>query len=86
MVKLKLRERNLGRVFNSRLGCAYLYRAIAYIAKWPNLKVKTKSKHLSGFLPLAFALPNGPISVMSPKVEKASTSTVAVAGIKKILC
>jgi hypothetical protein len=45
MVKIKLTGRNLGRVFKSKIGHAF-DRATAYIAKWPNLKLKTQPKQL----------------------------------------
>ncbi len=57
MDKLKLTGPNMGRVVNSRLGCACASCAIANITKWPSLKLKTWPKQLLGFLPLAFALP-----------------------------
>jgi len=59
MDKLKLRGPNLGRVFNSKLGRAFVYAIcyIAYITKWPYLKLKTQPKQLLGSLPLAFVLP-----------------------------
>ncbi len=57
MDKLQLTGRNLGRVFNSRLGCAWIRRSIAYITKQSNLKLKTRPKQLLGYLPIAFALP-----------------------------
>ncbi len=57
MDKLNLTERNLGRVFNSRLGHACISRAMAYITKQPNLKMKTWPKQLLGSLRLAFMLP-----------------------------
>ncbi len=43
--------RNLGRVFNSRLGRAWICRSIAYITKQSNLKLKTRPKQLLGFFP-----------------------------------
>ena len=55
--KLKLTGRNLGQVFNSRLGRACIGHAIVHIAKQPNLKLKTQPKQLLGSLTLAFALP-----------------------------
>jgi hypothetical protein len=57
MDKFKLTGQNLGRVFNSRLGRACMFRAIAYITKQPNLKLKTWPKQLLGSLLLAFELP-----------------------------
>ncbi len=57
MDKLKLARRNLGQVFNYRLGHAWIGHAIVLITKQPNLKLKTQPKQLLGSLPLAFALP-----------------------------
>ncbi len=57
MDKIKLTGRNLGRVCNSKLRHVCIRHAIAYITKWPNLKLKTRPKQLLGSLPLAFALP-----------------------------
>jgi len=57
MDKLNLTGRNLGRVFNSRLGHACICHAIACITRRPNLKLKTRPKQFLGSLPLAFALP-----------------------------
>jgi len=58
MDQLKLTGRNRGRVFNSRHGRACICRAIAYVTKQPNLKLKTQPEQLLGSLPLAFALPS----------------------------
>ncbi len=58
MDKLQLTGQNLGRVFNSRLGCASICRSIAYITKQPNLKLKTRPKLLLGSLMIAFVLPD----------------------------
>ncbi len=55
--KLKLTGQNLGRVFNSRLGHACICRAITWITKRPNLKLKTRLKQLLVSLPLAYELP-----------------------------
>jgi len=55
MDKLKLTGRNLGRVFNCRLGRACIGHAIVHVTKQPNLKLKTRPKQLLGSLPLAFA-------------------------------
>ena len=57
MDKRKLAGLNLGRVFNSGRVHACICRAIAYITKRPNLKLKTQPQQLLGSLPLAFALP-----------------------------
>ncbi len=57
MDKLKPTGQDLSRVFNSRLGCACICRAIAHITKRPNLKVRTWPKQLLGSLLLAFVLP-----------------------------
>jgi len=57
MDKLKLIGYNLGCVFNSRARHACICRALACIAEWPNLKLKTRPKQLLGYLLLAFALP-----------------------------
>ncbi len=46
---------NLDQLFNSRLGCACVCCAFAYLIKRPNLKLKTWLKQLSGYLPQAFA-------------------------------
>jgi hypothetical protein len=46
MDKLKLAGLDLGQVFITRLGHACIYRAIAYITKQPNLKLKTWLKQL----------------------------------------
>jgi hypothetical protein len=54
--QLQLTGRNLGRVFNSRLGHACMCCAIAYIIKQPNLNLKNGARQLLGSLPLAFAL------------------------------
>jgi hypothetical protein len=56
MDKLKLKGRNLGRVFNSRLGRVCVYSTIACITKRPNFKLKPWSKQLLGSPPLSFAL------------------------------
>jgi len=56
MEKLKLTRQNLGRVFNFRFRRACVCRAMAYITKRLNLKLKTQPKHLLGSLQLAFAL------------------------------
>jgi hypothetical protein len=53
MDKLKLTGRKLGRVRT----CFCICRAVAYITKWPNLKLQTQPKQLLGYLPLAFVLP-----------------------------
>ncbi len=58
MDKLHLTGQNLGRVFNSRLGCAWICRSIAYVTKQSNLKFKTRPKQLLGSLLTAFALPS----------------------------
>ncbi len=57
MDKIMLTGQNLGRVFNSRLGRACIHHAIVHITKQPNLKLKTWSKQLLGYIPLAFVLP-----------------------------
>ncbi len=54
MDKLKL----TGQIFNSRLRRACICHAIAWITKWPNLKLKTRPKQLLGSLLLAFVLPD----------------------------
>jgi hypothetical protein len=56
MDKLKPTGGNLGRVFSSRLGCACISRAIAYITKQPNLKLKTQPKQLLS--PVSFIAPH----------------------------
>jgi hypothetical protein len=45
MDKLKLPGQNLGRVFNSRCGCARLCIAITLITKQPNLNLKTQPEN-----------------------------------------
>ncbi len=57
MDKLKLTRQNLGRVFNSRLGRAFIGHAIVQTTKQPDLKLKTQAKQLLGSLQLAFTLP-----------------------------
>ncbi len=63
MDKRKLTGRNLGRVYNSRLGLVCICLATAYITKRPNFKFQLKvrlfcwPKQLLGFLPMAFAFP-----------------------------
>jgi hypothetical protein len=57
MDKIMLTGQNLVRVFNSRLGRACIRNVIVDITKQPNLKLKTWSKQLLGYLPLAFVLP-----------------------------
>ncbi len=54
MDKLKPIGRNLGRVFDSRLGHACKGHAIEHVTKQPNLTLKTQPKQLLGSLPLAF--------------------------------
>jgi hypothetical protein len=63
MDKLKLTGRNMGRVFNSRLGRACIGHAIVHITKQPYLKLKTRPKQLLGFLPLAFAVSTYPFEL-----------------------
>jgi hypothetical protein len=53
----KLTGRNLGRVFNSRLGHACMDHAIVHITKQSYIKLKTRPKQILGSLPLAFVLP-----------------------------
>ncbi len=55
--KLKLTGRNLDQVFNSRLGCVCICRAMACITKRPNLKLKTRPEQLLGSLLLALTFP-----------------------------
>ncbi len=57
MDKLKLKGRNLGRVFKSRLGCFGIDKELYTFLKQPNLKLKTRPKKLLGYLLLAFKLP-----------------------------
>ncbi len=57
MDKLKLIGRNLGQVFDFRLGHACKNHAIEHVTKQPNLTLKTQPKQLLGSLPLALALP-----------------------------
>ncbi len=72
MDKLKLTGRNLGRVFNSRLGHACKGHTIEHITKQPNLKLETRPKQLLGSLPLAFTLPGYVLSFIhfSCKLER----------------
>jgi hypothetical protein len=58
MDKLMLIGQTVGRVFNSRLGCACICHAIAYITKRISLKLKTQLKQLLGSRPLAFVCPS----------------------------
>ncbi len=55
--KLKLTGLNLGRAFNYRCGHAFTYMRTRISTKQPKLKLKTRSKPVLGYLPLAFALP-----------------------------
>ncbi len=57
MDKLKLTGQNLGWVFHSGLGRAYIGHAIVETTKQLNLKLKTQPKQLLGSLLLAFAIP-----------------------------
>ena len=45
---------NQGRVLNSRLERACICHVIAHLTKWTRLKLKTWSKQIVGYLPLAF--------------------------------
>ncbi len=54
--KLQLTGQNLGQVFNSRSGCMCAMGINSYETKWPNLKLETRPKQLSGSIPLAFVL------------------------------
>ncbi len=56
MDKLQLTGQNLARVFNSRIGRLYAAHSCSYRFKLPNLKLKTRPKQLSGYLPLDIAL------------------------------
>ncbi len=56
MGKLQLTGINLTWVFNSRSGCMCAKDLCCYAAKRPNLKLKTWSKQLLGYLLLAFTL------------------------------
>jgi len=49
--QISLTGRNQVRVFNSRPGHTCIYRAIAFIPRRPNLKLKTRPKQLLGYLP-----------------------------------
>jgi len=57
MVKLKLTEQNLGRVFNYRSGSMFALQLLCTKAMRSNLKLKTRPKQLLGSLPLETALP-----------------------------
>ncbi len=57
MDKLKLTGRNLGQVFNSRLGRACMCCAIAYVTKQSYLNLKTWPKQLLDYLLFDFVLP-----------------------------
>jgi hypothetical protein len=56
MDKLNLKGQKLGRVFDSRLGRAWICHAIAYITERHDLKLKTRPKQLLGSLQLTIAL------------------------------
>ncbi len=58
MDNLKPTRRNSGWVFNSYIGHACIFCAIAHITKQPNLKLKTGPKQLLGSLLLTFTLPS----------------------------
>jgi len=57
MDKLQLTGRNLGRVFNSRSGCACSMQLSCFETKLPNLMLKTWPKPLLGSLLLDIVLP-----------------------------
>jgi hypothetical protein len=57
MDKLQLTGQNLGRVFNFRNGRVYAMHFLCYRVKLTNLKLKTQSKQLLGYLPLDIVLP-----------------------------
>ncbi len=56
MDKLKLTGQNLGRVFNSRLGCSCIDHAIVHITKRPNL-VENSAQTAFRFSPISFRTP-----------------------------
>jgi hypothetical protein len=56
--KLQLTGQILGQVFNLRDSCMCSMHLCWHEAKWSNLKLKTRPKLLSGYLPLAFKLPD----------------------------
>jgi hypothetical protein len=63
MDKRNLTGQTLGRIFNSKLGHACICRKVAHITKRPNLKLKTRSKQLSGSLVLALVFPGQCLSI-----------------------
>jgi hypothetical protein len=58
MDTLQLAGQNLGQVFNFRSGHLHAAHLWCYLAKLPNLKLKTRHKQLLGSLPLDIALPD----------------------------
>jgi len=56
-IQLQLTGRNLGQVFNFRVGHLHADHFLCYRVKLPNLKLKTRPKQLLGSLPLVIALP-----------------------------
>ncbi len=59
MEKLQLTGRNLGQVFNFRVGCVHAMHLFSYKVKLSNLKLKIQSKQLLCYLKLDTALPDG---------------------------
>jgi hypothetical protein len=60
MDKLQLTGQNLVQVFNFRVGCFRTTHFCSYQVKQHNLKLKTRSKQLLGYLPLDITLPDVP--------------------------
>ncbi len=54
MDKVKLTETKLGRVFNSRCGCACLCPAVVFITKTAKLKEENSTSTTFGFSPISF--------------------------------
>ncbi len=70
MDKLQLTRQNLCRVFNFKSAWEHPTRFCCYESKWPNLKLKTRPKQLSGSLPLHNTLlaSNKGNTYLAPKV------------------
>jgi hypothetical protein len=60
MEKLQLTGQNLVQVFNFRVGCFRTTHFCSYQVIQHNLKLKTRSKQLLGYLPLDITLPDVP--------------------------
>jgi hypothetical protein len=57
MDKHQVTGQKLGRVFNSRSGCVHAGQFHCFETKLPNLMLKSRTKQLSGYLPLDDAAP-----------------------------